>query len=193
MSIIQINNLCRSNKEKKMQYGCSTNEGKREIKQFLLAQLPKNAKILDVGAGGGTYYHLLGDQYNWSAVEIWHDAAMHLSHFYNTVYEGNIIDFQYPEEYDLVIFGDVIEHLEIVDAQECIARAKQHAKAILIALPYDYPQDALYGNKAEIHRQIGMTPEIFDERYPGFKLILNYKIHAYYYWTKKEESLCFGF
>ena len=168
-------------------YGMSTSEGKQEIKKFLTPTLHPGAKILDVGAGGGTYYHLLGKQYNWSAVEIWHDTAMYLSKFYNTVFEGSITDFWYHDEYDLVIFGDVIEHLEVEDAQECIARAKQHAKAILIALPYDNPQGAIYGNEAEIHRQTGMTPEIFDERYPGFKLILDYKVHAYYYWTKEDD------
>ena len=144
-------------------------------------------QILDVGAGGGTYYHLLGRNYDWTAVEIWHDSAIYLSKFYNKVYEGSIVDFWYHNEYDLVIFGDVIEHLEVKDAQECIARAKNYAKAILIALPYNLSQGVLYGNEAEIHRQTKMTPEIFNERYPGFKLILNYKIHAYYYWTKEDD------
>ena len=111
---------------------------------------------------------------------------MYLSNLYNTVYEGNITSFWYPCKYDLVIFGDVIEHLEVEDAQECIARAKKNAKAILIALPYDNPQGAIYGNEAEIHRQTGMTPEIFDERYPGFTLVLDYKVHAYYYWEAKD-------
>ena len=167
-----------------MQYGCSTREGKSEIKDFLLSKTPYGSKILDVGAGGATYYFLLGPHYDWDAVEIWHNTALYLSNFYNKVYEGSIVDFYYPEEYDLVIFGDVIEHLEVEDAQECIKRAKENAKAILIALPYDNPQGAIYGNEAEIHRQTGMTPEIFNERYPGFELILDYKVHAYYYWHK---------
>ena len=167
-----------------MPYGCSTNEGKQQIKEYLLERIPKGAKILDVGAGGGTYYKLLGKDFDWSAVEIWHNTAFYLSKFYNKVYEGDIINFYYPEEYDLVIFGDVIEHLTVENAQECVKRAKENAKAILIALPYDNPQGVLYGNEAEIHRQTGMTPEIFDERYPGFDLVLDYGKHAYYYWHK---------
>ena len=165
-------------------YGSSTAEGKQEIKQYLLKRLSKGAKILDVGAGGGTYYNLLGKNFDWSAVEIWHDTAIYLSKIYNTVYEGDIINFYYPEEYDLVIFGDVIEHLTVEDAQECIKRAKKNAKAILIALPYNYPQDELYGNKAERHLQTDMAPEIFNERYPGFELVFDYGKHAYYYWHK---------
>lgn len=171
-----------------MQYGCSTYVGKQEVKQFLLERLPKGANILDVGAGCGTYKLLLGSNYKWSAVEVWHDTAVYLSNFYDKVYEQNIVDFIYLEQYDLVIFGDVIEHLEVEDAQLCIARAKENAKAILIALPYDNPQGAIYGNEAEIHRQTGITPEIFDERYPGFQLLFNYPylggIYAYYYWSK---------
>ena len=166
-------------------YGYSTPQGKAEIRNFLIPTLHPGAKILDVGAGEGTYYHLLGKDYNWSAVEVWPDTAKYLAGFYNTVYEGNIVDFYYPYDYDLVIFGDVIEHLTVEDAQECIARAKEHSKAILVALPYDMEQGALYGNEAEIHRQTKMTPKIFDERYPGFKLILDYRVHAYYYWSKE--------
>ena len=160
-----------------MPYGCSTPEGKQQIKEYLLERIPKGAKILDVGAGGGTYYKLLGRDFDWTAVEIWHNTVLYLSTFYNKVYEEDIINFYYPEEYDLVIFGDVIEHLTVENAQECIKRAKENAKAILIALPYDNPQGVL-------HRQTGMTPEIFDERYPGFDLVLDYGKHAYYYWHK---------
>ena len=167
-------------------YGMSTPVGKKEIKFFLQTKLKTGAKILDVGAGGGTYYKLLGKNYDWSAIEIWHDTAIYLSTIYNTVYEGDVINFWYPCKYDLVIFGDVIEHLTVENAQECIERAKKNSKAILIAIPYDSPQGAIYGNEAEKHLQTGMTPEIFNKRYPGFKLILDYKSHAYYYWEAQD-------
>lgn len=168
-------------------YGTSTWCGKGEIKNFLLSKLQPNDKILDVGAGGGTYYNLLGKNYNWSAVEIWHETVQHISQFYNKVYEGNIIDFWYPEEYDLVIFGDVLEHLSVKDAQECVERAKLNSKAIMIAIPYRYKQNELYGNEAERHIQDDLTPEIFDERYPGFQRIFNNDWYAYYYWHKEES------
>lgn len=164
--------------------GTSTWVGKQEIRKFLLPTLHPKDKILDVGPGGGTYYNLLGPEYEWTAVEIWHETAKYLCETYDHVYEGNILDFWYPEDYDLVIFGDVLEHLTAPDAQECVERAKLHSKAIMIAIPYNYPQDAIYGNEAERHLQTDMTPEIFDERYPGFELIFEYKGYAYYYWKK---------
>ena len=169
-------------------YGYSTPQGKQEIKNFLLSTLHKGDKILDVGPGEGTYYNLLGKDYDWSAVEIWHDTAVYAAKFYNKVYEGSIVDFYYPEEYDLVIFGDVIEHLEIEDAKLCIERAKKNAKAIMIAIPYDTKQGILYGNEAEIHHQTEMSSEIFDERYPGFKRVVYISLlkYAYYYWSKED-------
>ena len=115
-----------------MQLGCSTSEGKKEIKKFLASTLQYGAKILDVGAGGGTYRTLLGPFYYWDAVEVWPNAAIYLAQFYNVVY--------------------------------------------------------FYGNEAEIHRRTGMTPEIFNERYPGFTLVLDYKVHAYYYWSIKNNE-----
>lgn len=171
-----------------MYHGMSTSQGKPEIKKFLLEHLKPGDKILDVGAGRGTYHDLLGNDFNWSAVEVWHPTAQYLLSKYNKVYEGSIVDFYYLEDYDLVIFGDVIEHLEVEDAQKVIKHAKEHSKAILIALPYDNEQGPINGNQAEIHRQTKMTPEIFDERYPGFKLILDYKVHAYYYWEREVKE-----
>jgi len=47
----------------KHKYGYSYPDGKLEIQSFLWRCLPSKAKILDVGAGGGTYYHLLGPDY----------------------------------------------------------------------------------------------------------------------------------
>ena len=133
-------------------------------------------------------HKLLGKDFDWSAVEIWHNTAFYLSKFYNKVYEGDIINFYYPEEYDLVIFGDVIEHLEVEDAKLCVERAKKNAKAIMIAVPYDTKQGILYGNEAEIHHQTEMSSEIFDERYPGFKRIvyIPHLQYAYYYWSRED-------
>lgn len=82
--------------------------------------LAPDAKILDVGAGGGTYYKLLGPQYNWTAVEIWKESAEYIKQFYNTVYQIDIRDFQYQEDYDLIIFGDILEHLSVEDAKKVL-------------------------------------------------------------------------
>ena len=166
--------------------GTSTWVGKEQIKQYLLPTLHPNDKICDMGAGGGMYYGLLGKEYDWTAVEIWHDSVLELKKMYNHVYEADIRNFEYPEYYDLIIFGDVIEHLTAEDAIVCVKKAKENGKAIMIAVPYCFPQDAIYGNEAERHLQVDLTPEIFDERYPGFERVFEHSGYAYYYWHKDD-------
>jgi len=162
-------------------FGTSTWVGKAEIKTFLQRYLKPGMKICDMGAGSGTYYNILGNNYEWTAVEIWHDAAEALKKNYNYVYEQHICDFVYPQNYDLVIFGDVLEHLTVKDAQYAVQEAEHHSKAILIAIPYLYKQGAIYGNNAEIHLQDNLTPKLFKERYPGYQIIYGNKNLAYYW------------
>ena len=167
-----------------MIYGQSTPYGKPEIRNFIMNLIPKGSSILDVGAGSGTYYHLLGSDYKWSAVEIWHDAALYLQQFYTTVYEINIKDFEYTQHYDLIMFGDILEHLTVADAQSVLEKANQHACYIMVGVPYNYQQGALYGNNYEQHLQPDLTPIIFNERYQNFNPILISNNYGYYYWKQ---------
>lgn len=164
--------------------GTSTPIGKPETKWFLLPKLQPGMKICDMGAGCGTYYDLLGADYEWTAVEIWHNSAKKLKEKYKYVYEMDICDFYYPEDYDLIIFGDVLEHLPADKAIKCVQDAKKHAHSIMIAIPYCYPQGPLYGNAAEEHLQVDLNEQVFDERYPDFERIYYHNYYAYYYWEK---------
>lgn len=164
-----------------MSVGGSYQIGKEEITQFLKDRLEKGVRILDVGAGGGTYKHYLGDDYTFEAVEVWKESIEVLNKTYDKVYSIDIRDFSYENDYDLIIFGDVLEHLSVKDAQKVLKKARKHAKAIMVAVPYLYEQEALYGNEAEVHVQSDLTPELFEERYPGFKTVLKYDEYGYYY------------
>ena len=105
--------------------GMSSWVGKEEIKKFLLPTLHNGDKICDMGPGWGVYRDLLGHQFEWTGVEIWPETVKALTNNYNHVYECNIKDFNYPEDYDLVIFGDVLEHLSVEDAQECVRNSSK--------------------------------------------------------------------
>ena len=164
-----------------MGYGTSSSIGKSQIKEYMQARLKNGDKICDVGAGGGTYFKLLGPTYDWTAVEIWHDSAEHLKSMYNHVYEADIRQFDYPENYDVIIFGDVIEHLSIKDAQAVLSKAEEHCNAIMIAIPYQYKQGPIGHNEAEIHIQDDLTAELFNERYPGYTLVYTNGKYAYYW------------
>lgn len=137
---------------------------------------PAGSTILDVGAGGGTYVALLngGNWYTMDAVEIYKPAAEQAKNFYRNVFNQDIRDFEAWKyiKYDLVIFGDVIEHMTVEDAIRVLERAKCFAKHIIISVPFLRPQDAkdteTPDNLAETHLQPDLTKEIFNQRYPGF-------------------------
>src|SRR4030042_2303887 len=100
----------------------SSSEGKLFFKDWLKCFQPK--KILDVGAGVGTYAQLIKEvtaEYvnfkpNVSAVEVYEPyiGRFNLNSKYDNVYSGNITDEELLKnlgEYNLIIMGDVVEHI----------------------------------------------------------------------------------
>lgn len=167
-----------------MSTGGSYQYGKIEICTFIKDHFPLGSQILDVGAGGGTYGYYLGVGYNLEAVELWPESVEHLKTMpaYSAVHASDIRDFKYEKSYDLIIFGDVLEHLSVKDAKEVLAEAEKHASHIIIAVPYMLPQEAIYGNEAEIHLQPDITPDNFKKRYPGYDFLFGrYDLYGYYY------------
>jgi len=162
--------------------GGSYQYGKIEICNFVAENIQTGSTILDVGAGCGTYRYYLGSHYNWEAVEVWQESVDALKQTYNKVYQEDIRKFEYTKDYDLIIFGDVLEHLTVEDAQKVLKEATKHAKHILIGVPYMYEQEAIYGNEAEVHLQPDLTHNNFKERYPGFNFIFGrFDIYGYYW------------
>ena len=91
----------------------STGYFKTETKDYILENFPKNTKILDVGAGIGTYSDLLKPRgyENMDCVEVFQPYIdqYDLKSKYNNVFNHNIVDSDINfNEYDLVIFGDII-------------------------------------------------------------------------------------
>ena len=158
---------------------------KEELKTYIKARFNKDSKILDVGAGEGTYYNLLGNIYkNMDAVEIFEPNIINyeLKGKYKNVYNADIINFKY-DYYDLIIFGDVIEHLDVKNAKKVLEYAYNRCYEMIIAVPYEYEQGIEEENVYEIHKQPDLTPEIVLERYPMLKLL--YKNEYYGYYIKK--------
>lgn len=173
------------------QFGYSFVLGKLDVVDYLKTLLKPGDKILDVGAGSGTYRDYLGGKYDWSAVEVFEEAAIYLRYKYGKIYNMNIKDFTYPEDYNIVIFGDVLEHMTVADAQLALQAASEHTKYIIVAVPYQLDQGQIEDNTAEIHIQNDLTPEIMKERYPALTPFYELKsedtpIYGYYIWTKEE-------
>jgi hypothetical protein len=125
---------------------------------------------LDVGAGSGKFGTMLGKGWAVDAVEI-HGPNIErfgLRDLYREVFETDILDFLLGN-YDVVILGDVLEHLSIGDAQELLRRLG-HA-FVLVAVPFNYEQGSVGGNEHERHQQPDLTHESFEEHYPGFRCL----------------------
>lgn len=166
--------------------GASYSFYKDEVAQYLKDNFDDSATILDVGAGCGTYYNYLGDYFtNMDAVEVFtpNIEMYDLRNKYNKVYNADIRYLQYGR-YDIIIFGDVLEHLTVEEAQKVLDYALKRCKQVVVAVPYMYPQDAIKDNIYEIHKQPDLTKENMLERYPSLKLL--YGCDAYGYYIKKD-------
>jgi len=155
---------------------------KKEIREYLIDRFPKNIKILDVGAGCGTYWELLNDNFKYiDAVEVFKPNIdnYNLKNKYHRVYNINITNFKY-DYYDVIIFGDIIEHLDTNKAQNVLKYAYTRCKEMIVAVPYELEQGIEEGNVYEIHKQPDLTPEIMKERYPYLKLLCANELYGYY-------------
>lgn len=163
---------------------------KEEVKEYLKSKFNGNAKVLDVGAGCGTYWNLLKDTFRRiDAVEVFKPNITNykLMSKYRKVYYANIKDFKY-KFYDIIIFGDIIEHLDINEAQEVLKYAYNRCNEMIVAVPYRMEQGIAEGNIYEIHKQADLTPENVIERYPFLKLLYKNKLYGYY--VKNEKNCC---
>jgi SAM-dependent methyltransferase len=113
--------------------------------------------VVDVGAGGGGWRLFLGPHLpnsRWTAVEIWEpyvDRFMLRSH-YQEVIVADVRDLDPFPAADLVIFGDVLEHMPAGDAVTVWDRARAAAGHLVIGIPVrPYPQGESQGNPWEAH------------------------------------------
>ena len=159
----------------------SYNEGKDKAVAWLCANFSKGSTCLDVGACDGKWSKLLNDYFYMDAVEVWEPYIKKnkLADKYAHVYFIDIRDFKFAR-YDIIIFGDILEHLPVADAQKVIEYAWPRCKQMLIAVPFLYAQGEKNGNPHEVHQQPDLTPELFDARYPGFLPIYMSEDYAYY-------------
>ena len=143
----------------------SLDVGKSWVCDWIRENFPKDSLILDVGACDGKWRRMLFDYPNMDAVEAWEPNCENIRNLYKYTYRYEMIDFDW-DWYDLIIFGDVIEHMSVKDAQQVLRHAFGKCGDMIVAVPYLYKQGPLYGNPYEEHIQDDLTPEIFAQRYP---------------------------
>lgn len=156
---------------------------KNEFKQHLIdSEFSSIINILDVGAGSGSYVHLLKNDFPLiDALEIYPNyiEMFKLNEYYRNVFIGDIMTFDFSK-YDYLIMGDIIEHLQKEDAQKLLHDIKMQDKYCMVSVPYLFEQGEEYGNKYEIHHQSDLTHEVFMERYPTMNLLWNDEKYGYY-------------
>lgn len=168
----------------------SYTEGKEFLDGWIRGRFQKGSTCLDVGACDGNWFNRLSDYLVMDAVEIWmpNIERNHLESKYRKVFCGDVAELAYGD-YDIILFGDVIEHMTVEQAQQAIGYAKEHCREILVAVPFLYRQGPMYGNPWEAHLQEDLTPDSFAERYPAFRLIYRPKPnYAYYVYERRDDQ-----
>lgn len=160
--------------------------GKPDVVEYITKNYSQSQNILDVGPGVGTYSDLLKPYgYHMDALEIYdgYVLAYDLKNKYKEVYVDSIVNFD-SSPYDLVILGDVLEHLTIEDAHSVLEKCKN----VIVAVPYNCPQSKVdfwdkgyhLVNPYEEHLQADLTPKIMLNRYPTLDLLWSNHLYGYY-------------
>ena len=149
----------------------SSAEGKdwtRERIAALAASGP--VTVLDIGPGVGTYAKLLAGLpiAEMIGLEVWEPyvTTYRLADHYDRLVIGDVRTTPLPSA-DVVILGDVVEHMTRAEGLAVWARAAVAAsRAVYLSIPVvHYPQDQIEGNPYEVHVEEDWT---HDEVLAGF-------------------------
>ena len=137
------------------------------------------ASVLDVGVGFGRWGFLSREFLEaWNGRPLMPDWTVRVDGieaftpaitpyhrcFYNRIYEGDatLVLPSLTDRYDLVIFGDVLEHFTKAGAESVMDAALRLGRYVLLVIPLgrDWPQDEQYGNSFERHLSEWSAEEI---------------------------------
>lgn len=152
----------------------SSSAGRTEAIEMLFRIEEEIELILDVGPGAGQWYDLLREWYPDAAFDCLEIFEPYVERYglrkkYRHVIIGDARE-RTMGRYDLVIFGDVIEHMIKADAVAAVDRLM--SKYALISIPIGpCPQDGTEENPYEEHLAEWTTAEVleaFPVKYPYF-------------------------
>ena len=151
-------------------------EGEKIIVDKILGN-PKNRWILDVGCGDGKWSEYLKGKVNHiHGIEICkkYIDKYDLKHKYTLLYNVDASNFDSYDIYNVIILGDVLEHLEHDKAIELINELKKNNLIIYLTIPISkcIQDGKVYGNPYETHRYQWTHEELvelgFKQLHEGF-------------------------
>lgn len=168
----------------------SDTEGKEWARGVIAGLAPQT--VVDVGPGEGTYARLAREVTpgcRWIGVEAWGPYVTEYGLF--DAYDWVIVaDVRHLDPYtvvrqpDLVILGDVLEHMTQLEARGVLARMRDWARHVLVSVPLaHHDQDAVAGNWYEIHREHWTAEQMRRELGPGLEDCWEGDVLGYYLWS----------
>lgn len=143
------------------------------------------ATILDLGMGFGMLGAVARQWIDLGArpwktfltgVEVWPEYRNPVWDLYDLIYIREIREHlrMDPQQYDMVLLGDVIEHFEQEDASEVLAGIERliapKGCALVITPAREMVQGPAHGNPFEIHRSVWNSERL---RKHGFEILLD--------------------
>jgi 2-polyprenyl-3-methyl-5-hydroxy-6-metoxy-1,4-benzoquinol methylase len=159
-------------------------EGKEFFREWftLFAMYGENAirRVLDIGAGAGAYADIIkriDPSVEVDGVEIYEPYInrFSLKEKYNRIFIGDVVEMSLFD-YDLIVMGDVLEHIPKQTAVEFFHNLKKKAKFIWLCVPvrqfrpwfwgYNQPEADFAENIAEKHMHEWGYDEVLSELGP---------------------------
>ena len=142
--------------------GYSLRGGKPETASWFKDREDTIKRVLDIGAGSGTYIKLIKEEFNlckdsvWVGIEAWlpYIDKFKLNSMYDTIInqDARTLNWEALGKFDVTIAGDVLEHMTKNDAIVLVDNILKNSKFLIISIPIIYmPQDEIEGNPFEIH------------------------------------------
>jgi predicted TPR repeat methyltransferase len=119
-------------------------------------------RILDIGAGSGTYIKLIKEENNvcstaeWVGVEVWKpyiEKYNLLSRYDRIINEdARTIDWSTQGKFTVALAGDILEHMTKDEAIKLVDELMEITDILLISIPIvHWPQDEYDNNPYEVH------------------------------------------